>query len=53
MQLKMIINPIKKAKFIAYNAVKEILNTYNADIKVVFNVFSESDYDEYRTLFKN
>ena len=45
--------PIKKAKFIAYNAVKEILNTYNADIKVIFNVFSESDYNEYKTLFKN
>ncbi len=45
--------PIKKAKFIAYNSVKEILSKYNVDLKVIFNVFSESDYGEYRTLFKN
>lgn len=45
--------PIKKAKIIAYNSVKEILNKYKANIKVIFNVFSESDYNEYKCLFQN
>jgi len=45
--------PINKAKIVAYNSVKEILNKYKTNIKVIFNVFSESDYNEYRKLFKN
>ena len=45
--------PISKAKIVAYNSVKEILSKYKTNIKVIFNVFSESDYDEYRKLFKN
>lgn len=45
--------PINKAKIVAYNSVKEILIKYKTDIKVIFNVFSESDYNEYRKLFKN
>jgi O-acetyl-ADP-ribose deacetylase (regulator of RNase III) len=43
--------PISKAKYIAYNTVKNILK--DNDIKVIFNVFSEEDYDEYKSLFKN
>lgn len=45
--------PISKAKLVAYNSVKEILSKYKTNIKVIFNVFSESDYNEYRNLFKN
>ena len=45
--------PINKAKIVAYNSVKEILIKYKTNIKVIFNVFSESDYNEYRKLFKN
>lgn len=45
--------PIEKAKVIAYNSVKEILNKYKTDIKVIFNVFTESDYNEYERIFKN
>lgn len=45
--------PIEKAKVIAYNSVKEVLNKYKTDIKVIFNVFSESDYNEYERIFKN
>lgn len=45
--------PIEKAKVIAYNSVKEVLNKYETDIKVIFNVFSESDYNEYERIFKN
>ena len=45
--------PIEKAKIIAYNSVKEILKKYNSDIKVVFDVYSESDDNEYKKLFKN
>ena len=45
--------PINKAKIVAYNSVKEILIKYKPNIKVIFNVFSESDYNEYRKLFKN
>ena len=45
--------PIKEAKVIAYNSVKEILKKYNTDIKIVFNVYSESDYNEYKQLFEN
>ncbi len=45
--------PIEQAKVIAYNSVKEVLNKYDTNIKVVFNVFSESDYNEYKSLFKN
>ena len=43
--------PISRAKVIAYNTVKEILK--DNDIKVIFNVYSKDDYDEYRILFKN
>lgn len=45
--------PIEKAKVIAYNSVKEVLNKYETNIKVIFNVFSESDYNEYERIFKN
>lgn len=45
--------PIEKAKVIAYNSVKEVLNKYEINIKVIFNVFSESDYNEYERIFKN
>ena len=45
--------PINKAKIVAYNSVKEVLSKYKSNIKVIFNVFSESDYNEYRKLFKN
>ena len=45
--------PIKKAKIIAYHTVKEVLKQYNTDIKVIFDVFSEGDYNEYKQLFKN
>lgn len=45
--------PIKEAKYIAYNSIKEILNKYNTNIKVIFNLYSESDYNEYKKLFKN
>lgn len=45
--------PIEKAKVIAFNSVKEILSKYETNIKVIFNVFSESDYNEYRKLFKD
>lgn len=45
--------PINKAKIVAYNSVKEVLSKYKTNIKVIFNVFSESDYNEYRKLFKN
>ena len=41
--------PISKAKYVAYNTVKEFLSTH--DIKVIFNVYSKEDYDEYRSLF--
>jgi O-acetyl-ADP-ribose deacetylase (regulator of RNase III) len=43
--------PISKAKLIAYETVKSVLK--NNDIKVIFNVYSEDDYNEYRSLFKN
>lgn len=45
--------PINKAKIVAYNSVKEVLSKYKTNIKIIFNVFSESDYNEYRKLFKN
>lgn len=45
--------PTEKAKYIAYNSVKEILSKYDTDIKVIFNVYSESDYNEYKQLFKD
>ena len=45
--------PIEKAKVIAYNSVKEILSKYETNIKVIFNVFSRGDYNEYKKLFKN
>lgn len=45
--------PISEAKVIAKSAVKEILSKYDTDIKVIFDCFSESDYNEYRKLFKN
>ncbi len=45
--------PIDKAKIVAYNSVKEILSKYKTNIKVIFNVFSRGDYNEYKKLFKN
>lgn len=45
--------PMKKAKYIAYTSVKEILKKYDTNIKVIFNVYRKSDYNEYRELFKN
>jgi len=43
--------PISKAKLIAYNSVKKILE--NNEIKVIFNVYSKEDYDEYNKLWNN
>lgn len=43
--------PMNLAKKIAYKSVNEILG--DSDIKVIFNVFSQEDYDEYRTMFEN
>lgn len=43
--------PIREAKKIAFKVVKEY--TSNNDIKVIFNVFSEEDYNEYSKLFKS
>ncbi|MBR1385886.1 MAG: macro domain-containing protein [Bacilli bacterium] len=43
--------PISKAKIIAYNSVKELLK--DNDIKVIFNVYSKEDYDEYQKLWNN
>lgn len=43
--------PISKAKYIAYNTVKEFLKKH--DIKVIFNVYSKEDYNEYRELFQS
>lgn len=45
--------PIGKAKFIAYNSVKEVLSKYNTKIKVIFNVYSEEDLHEYKELFED
>lgn len=45
--------PIEEAKYIARDAVQGVLNKYTTNIKVIFNVYSESDYDEYRKLFKD
>ena len=45
--------PIAQAKLIAYKAVKETLNKYQSNIKVIFNVFSGSDYNEYQKMFTN
>lgn len=44
--------PISEAKYVAYKSIKETLNKYNTDIKVVIDVFSRKDYDEYGKLFK-
>jgi O-acetyl-ADP-ribose deacetylase (regulator of RNase III) len=43
--------PIKQAKMIAYQTVKEILEY--SSIRVIFNVYSKEDYDEYKSLFSN
>ena len=43
--------PIKRAKYIAYDTVKKVIGKSN--IRVIFNVFSKEDYNEYRKLFKN
>lgn len=43
--------PISKAKIIAYYSVKELLK--DNDIKVIFNVYSKEDYDEYQKLWNN
>lgn len=45
--------PINKAKIVAYNSIKEVLMQYNTNIKVIFNVFGESDYNEYKRMLKN
>lgn len=45
--------PINKAKYIAYNSIKEVLEKNHTNIKVIFNVYSEEDYNEYKELFKN
>jgi O-acetyl-ADP-ribose deacetylase (regulator of RNase III) len=41
--------PINKAKLIAYQTVKKVLK--NNNIKVIFNLYSEEDYNEYKYLF--
>jgi O-acetyl-ADP-ribose deacetylase (regulator of RNase III) len=43
--------PLKEAKVIAYNSVKEILKDYK--IKVIFDLYSKEDYDEYEALFND
>lgn len=43
--------PINKAKYVALKAVKDFLK--DNDIKVIFNLFSKEDYEEYERLFKN
>lgn len=43
--------PISKAKLVAYKTVKEYTDKY--DIRVIFDVFSKEDYDEYQELFKS
>lgn len=43
--------PMSIAKEIAYTSVKDVLK--DNDIKVIFNVFSKEDYDEYKSMFKN
>ena len=45
--------PIKEAKFVAYEAVLEVLAQYKTDITVIFDVFSQEDYDEYYELFQS
>lgn len=45
--------PKSQAKVVAYNTVKDVLKEYDTNIKVVFNVFSEEDYDEYKDLFRD
>ena len=42
--------PIQKAKYIAYHSTKKIIK--GKDIKVIFNVYSKEDYEEYKQLFK-
>ena len=42
--------PIQKAKIIAYQTVKEMIK--DKDIKVIFNVYSKEDYQEYKQMFK-
>lgn len=41
--------PIEKAKIIAYQTVKEMIKDKN--IKVIFNVYSKEDYQEYKKMF--
>lgn len=43
--------PINKAKVIAYKTVKQFV--YEHNIKVIFCLFSEEDYNEYRIMFGN
>jgi O-acetyl-ADP-ribose deacetylase (regulator of RNase III) len=43
--------PVNKAKLIAYEVVKRVLE--NNNIKVIFNVYSKEDYNEYKNLFRN
>lgn len=45
--------PIKEAKFVAYEAVLEVLAQYRTNITVIFDVFSKEDYDEYYELFQS
>lgn len=42
--------PIKQAKHIAYNTVKEVVK--RKKLKVIFCVYSKEDYNEYLELFK-
>jgi O-acetyl-ADP-ribose deacetylase (regulator of RNase III) len=43
--------PIYKAKIIAYDTVKKVLK--NNNIKVIFNLYTQEDYNEYKSLFTN
>jgi O-acetyl-ADP-ribose deacetylase (regulator of RNase III) len=43
--------PVNKAKLIAYKTVKKVIK--NNNIKVIFNVYSKEDYNEYKNLFTN
>lgn len=40
--------PITKASTIAINTVRDYLHKTNSKIKVIFNLFSQSDYEIYK-----
>ena len=42
--------PIQKAKYIAYHTIKKMIK--NKKIKVVFDVYSKEDYEEYKQLIE-